>query len=193
VTKFCGGPRAEVGAFRIRKMLGKASTAVGKALWKMSVEVTSEAAKKVPLGGNSLTMPTDRLEHERALERDAVQFTKDFSLFVLRTCVILHGGAIVALLSLLGTIITHEMVSSVISLTAVRIAIGVFALGLVLTAMAGVCGYFNFLVGQARDVPPARLAKNMQLSRRWRVWATTLTAASLVVFVAGVVTVIIPW
>jgi len=159
----------------------------------MSVEVTSEAAKKVPLGGNSLTMPTDRLEHERALERDAVQFTKDFSLFVLRTCVILHGGAIVALLSLLGTIITHEMVSSVISLTAVRIAIGVFALGLVLTAMAGVCGYFNFLVGQARDVPPARLAKNMQLGRRWRVSATTLTAASLVVFVAGVVTVIIPW
>jgi len=99
----------------------------------------------------------------------------------------------VALLSLLGTVITHETVTSVISLTAVRIAIGIFALGLVLTAMAGVCGYFNFLVGQARDVPLPRLAKNMELNRRSRIWATMLTILSLVVFVAGVVTVIIPW
>jgi hypothetical protein len=44
------GPKAEVGAVRIKKMLGKASTAVGKALWKMSIDIASEAAKKVLLG-----------------------------------------------------------------------------------------------------------------------------------------------
>jgi hypothetical protein len=45
-----GGPRAEVGAARLKKMLGKAGTVVGQALWKISVEVASEAAKKILLG-----------------------------------------------------------------------------------------------------------------------------------------------
>ena len=45
-----GGPRAEVGAARIKRMLGTASTGVGKALWKITVEVASEAAKKILLG-----------------------------------------------------------------------------------------------------------------------------------------------
>jgi hypothetical protein len=53
----------------------------------------------------------ERLEQEWALERDAVQFTKDFSLFVLRTCVLLHGGAIVALISLLGFRGSYSFVS----------------------------------------------------------------------------------
>jgi hypothetical protein len=42
-----GGPRAEVGAARIKRMVGKAGTAVGQALWKISVEVASEAARKI--------------------------------------------------------------------------------------------------------------------------------------------------
>ncbi len=45
-----GGPRAEVGAARIKRLLGKASSGVGRALWKISVDVASEAAKKVLLG-----------------------------------------------------------------------------------------------------------------------------------------------
>jgi len=45
-----GGPRAELGATRIKRMLETASTSVGKALWKISVEVASEAAKKILLG-----------------------------------------------------------------------------------------------------------------------------------------------
>jgi hypothetical protein len=44
------GPKAEVGAARIKKVLGKATGAIGKALWKMSVDIASEAAKKVLLG-----------------------------------------------------------------------------------------------------------------------------------------------
>jgi len=45
-----GGPRAEAGAARIKRMLGKASTAVGQALWKITVDVASEAAKKILTG-----------------------------------------------------------------------------------------------------------------------------------------------
>lgn len=41
-----GGPRAELAAARIKRTLGKASTVVGQALWKISVELASEAAKK---------------------------------------------------------------------------------------------------------------------------------------------------
>jgi hypothetical protein len=141
-----------------------------------------------------VTMPADRSEHERALERDAIQFTKDFSLFVLRTCVILHGGAILALLTLLGTMITHQMFpsSSIISLTAVRIAIGIFAVGLVSVVVAGICGYFNFLLGQTRDVPAEQLAQNMTSMSRSRRWATILTIISLVLFIVGVAIVVLP-
>jgi hypothetical protein len=45
-----GGPRAEAGAARIKRMVGKAGTGVGHALWKISVEVASEAAKKILIG-----------------------------------------------------------------------------------------------------------------------------------------------
>jgi hypothetical protein len=45
------GPRTELGAARIKKMLGNATTGLGQALWKISVEVASEAAKKIMLGG----------------------------------------------------------------------------------------------------------------------------------------------
>jgi hypothetical protein len=45
-----GGPKAEAGAARIKKMIGKASTAVGQALWKITVDVASEAAKKILMG-----------------------------------------------------------------------------------------------------------------------------------------------
>ena len=93
-------------------------------------------------------MPSD--EHQRTLERDAVEFTKDYSLFVLRTCVLLHGGAIIALLGLLSAVISHPE-TKVISIVALRWAIGAFAIGLVATVAAGICGYFNFLAAQARD------------------------------------------
>ncbi|HZR62281.1 MAG TPA: hypothetical protein VFA80_15135 [Xanthobacteraceae bacterium] len=125
-------------------------------------------------------------ERQRALERDAVQFTKDYSLFVLRTCVLLHGGAIIALLGLLSAIIGHPE-SKIINVTALRWAIGAFAIGLVATVGAGICGYFNFLAAQARD------------SIKWnsintsRIWATLFTFASLALFVIGVATVVIPW
>jgi hypothetical protein len=46
-----GGPRAEVGAARIKRLLGRASTGARQALWKISVDVASEAAKKILLGG----------------------------------------------------------------------------------------------------------------------------------------------
>jgi hypothetical protein len=45
-----GGPLAEAGAARIKRMVGKAGTAIGRAIWKISVEVASEAAKKIMIG-----------------------------------------------------------------------------------------------------------------------------------------------
>jgi hypothetical protein len=45
------GPRTELGATRIKKMLGRASSAVGGALWKMSVDLATEAAKRIMIGG----------------------------------------------------------------------------------------------------------------------------------------------
>ena len=45
-----GGPRGEVGAARFKRVFGKARSAVGQALWKIAVDVASEAAKKILTG-----------------------------------------------------------------------------------------------------------------------------------------------
>jgi hypothetical protein len=41
----------------------------------------------------------------------------------------------------------------VISVTLIRVGIIIFASGLVVTVLAGMCGYFNFLANQERDTP----------------------------------------
>ena len=106
---------------------------------------------------------------------------------------LLHGGAIIALLSLLSTIIGHPRAAPVIGVGVVRIAIGVFAAGLVATVTAGACGYFNFLHGQGRDVPADKILENLLVMNRARIWATGLTIASITLFVLGVAVVVIPW
>jgi hypothetical protein len=44
------GPRNEVGAARIKRLLANATTATGKALWKIAIDVATEAAKKAMTG-----------------------------------------------------------------------------------------------------------------------------------------------
>jgi hypothetical protein len=48
------GPKAEASAARIKKWLGKATSALGQAVWKASVEIGSEAAKKYCWDSESL-------------------------------------------------------------------------------------------------------------------------------------------
>ena len=45
------GPRSEVGAARVKKILSKVGGGIGNALYKVAVDVASEAAKKVLTGG----------------------------------------------------------------------------------------------------------------------------------------------
>lgn len=44
------GPRSQVGAARLKRMLGNATTAIGKAAWKIGIEIATETAKKALLG-----------------------------------------------------------------------------------------------------------------------------------------------
>jgi hypothetical protein len=45
-----------------------------------------------------------RMEQLWALRRDALQFTKDYGLFTLRSCLALNGGAILAILAFIGNL-----------------------------------------------------------------------------------------
>ena len=38
-------------------------------------------------------------DQAQTLQRDVLQYTKNYGLFVLRTCILLNGGAIIALLT----------------------------------------------------------------------------------------------
>src|SRR5882672_5609649 len=90
-----------------------------------------------------------RMDQEWALRRDALQFTKDYGLFTLRSCLVLNGGAILAMLAFVGNLYGHATQGS-IKLHDFGYAIGLFTLGLVVTVMASICGYFNFLTSQKR-------------------------------------------
>ncbi len=84
-------------------------------------------------------------DRARTLQRDALQYTKDYGLFVLRTCILLNGGAIIALL----TAVTHQSDAIVIALAAVRFSIVLLVFGLVCAVVAAVFGYLNFERGQS--------------------------------------------
>jgi hypothetical protein len=45
-----------------------------------------------------------RLEFDYALRRDALAYTKEYGLFTLKSCLILNGGAILAMLTFIGNL-----------------------------------------------------------------------------------------
>jgi hypothetical protein len=125
------------------------------------------------------------LNHELSSRRDAVQFTKEFSLFILRTCILLNGGAILAILTLLSTLVSHPDAAIVIRLRDVKIALALFAAGLIATLIAGIFGYQNFLLSQKYD----RAAVEHSMKRA-RLIATYCGVAAVILFIVGVACVI---
>src|ERR1700719_4602115 len=86
-----------------------------------------------------------RLESAWARRREIAEFTKDYSLFTLRSLVVLNGGAILATLAFIGNLYGRAGTAE----PALRIAdfgrpILTFTFGLVTTILAGISGYFNF-------------------------------------------------
>jgi len=45
------GPRTEIGASRLRKLVTKGALTAGTGLYKLSLDVATEAAKKLIIGG----------------------------------------------------------------------------------------------------------------------------------------------
>jgi len=140
-----------------------------------------------------------RMEQEWALRRDAVQFTKDYGLFTLRSCLLLNGGAILAMLAFIGNLYGRTSATPSLTLHDFNYAIGLFGLGLVATVVASICGYLNFLATQRRlsdsfALLKARSASGMatpDYGGKWtRNGAFGFGIASLALFVAGVISVI---
>jgi hypothetical protein len=132
-----------------------------------------------------------RLDQEWALPRDALQFTKDYGLFTLRSCLVLNGGA---MLAFVGNLYGHATAGS-IKLHDFGYAIGLFTLGLIATVVASICGYFNFLTSQRRLTDSFTFLKMRSVigtatpdyAGNWtRTSATVLVIASLMSFVGGV-------
>lgn len=112
-------------------------------------------------------------DHAQTLQRDALQYTKDYGLFVLRTCILLNGGAIIALL----TVVTHQSDQPIITLNTVRCSILLLVFGLVLAVVAAVLGYLNFERGQTTP---------SDAKMKWyRHIALACTTLSLAFFCAG--------
>jgi hypothetical protein len=114
-------------------------------------------------------------DHAQTFQRDALQYTKDYGLFVLRTCILLNGGAIIALL----TAVTHQSDSIVIALGAVRFSIVLLVFGLVCAVVAAVFGYLFFERGQS-------MLSNAKM-KRYRNIALACATLSLAFFCAAAI------
>ena len=139
------------------------------------------------------------MEQEWALRRDAMQFTKDYGLFTLRSCLLLNGGAILAMLAFIGNLYGHTTATPSLKLHDFNYAIGLFVLGLVATVVASICGYLNFLAAQGRlsdsfALLKARSANGMATPNYGGKWtrngAFGFGIASLALFMAGVISII---
>lgn len=106
---------------------------------------------------------------------EALRHTVSYSLFVLRTCVTLNGGAIIALL----TVVTHQSAAApMIGIMAIRIAIVVFAFGLAFALLAGERGYNNLLLGQNQSAEVGQI-------KRYEVQGRFFGLASIASFLLG--------
>jgi hypothetical protein len=114
-------------------------------------------------------------DHAQTLQRDALQHTKDYGLFVLRTCILLNGGAIIALL----TAVTHQSASIVIAPGIIRFSIVLLVFGLVCAVVAAVFGHLNFERGQS-TLSDAKM-------KRYRDIALACATLSLVFFCAAAI------
>ena len=114
-------------------------------------------------------------DQAQTLQRDALQYTKNYGLFVLRTCILLNGGAIIALLAA----VTHQSDAVVIALGFVRFSIVLLVFGLVCAVVAAVFGYLNFERGQS-TLSDAKM-------KRYRNIALACAALSLAFFCAAAI------
>jgi len=144
---------------------------------------------------------TRSTNHEVAanLHRDAVNLTKEYGIFTLRTCLILNGGAILAILGLLGSLLGKAQGPATIKLAEFLLPFYSFGFGLAVAAFASICGYFNFLysqaglgafVGQSDTSAGAVLfVHNARRARFFMLAAHGLGLASLAAFIFGAIAV----
>jgi hypothetical protein len=88
-----------------------------------------------------------RLESAWARRREIAEFTKDYSLFALRSLIVLNGGAILATLAFIGNLYgrAEHPALKIVDLNRPLI---IFAFGLVATVVAAVFGFLNFFYSQ---------------------------------------------
>ena len=142
------------------------------------------------------------IDQESLLQRDALQFTKEFGLFTLRACFILNGGAILSLFAFIGNVYSRSGESGV-KLQDFRLPLCLFAAGLVASVFSSICGYFNYLESQKRQMERSsfahfRSSTGMEAPHPigsspiivvTRTLAAALTLLSLALFIAGVIAV----
>jgi hypothetical protein len=139
-----------------------------------------------------------RMELDWSLRRDALQYTKEYGLFTLRSCLVLNGGAIVAILAFIGNLYGRGTASPPVRIHDLDLALFLFVAGLVAVIVASICGYFNFLTSQKRlNESAAFLPMRSVLGastpdysgRLTRRIATGLVVISVTSFVIGVLSV----
>jgi hypothetical protein len=142
------------------------------------------------------------IDQESLLQRDSLQFTKEFGLFTLRACFILNGGAILSLFAFIGNVYSRSGESG-LKLQDFKLPLCLFAAGILASVFSSICGYFNYLESQKRQMERSSYAHfgsttrmeaphpigSMPVIVATRMLAAALTLLSLALFITGVIAV----
>lgn len=113
-----------------------------------------------------------------------------FASEALKACLVLHGGASVAVFSLMATSLGKTDGKIILSLTGMRVALACFSAGLVLATAALMVGYFSQLyfakaAGIKQSADPERAAAESRASCL-RLVGVVLFCVSVALFIGGV-------
>ena len=105
-----------------------------------------------------------RKEYSREVTEYALQFDrhlKDYGQMALRTCILLNGGAIIALLTFIGSVVGKTVGKTEIAPALFVLPFSMFVAGLVCTVCSMTLAYLNYMTHHESRAEPGSLANNM--------------------------------
>jgi hypothetical protein len=103
--------------------------------------------------------------HDRLLH--SISSSKEYGVMGLRSLFLLNGGAIIAILTLIGTVLDEGQSNARLTPASFVPAFQAFGMGLVFAVIAMLCGYFNFQFHGQIYAGPAELAQNIIKLETW--------------------------
>jgi hypothetical protein len=128
----------------------------------MAPELEVEKLKQTSEDHRAAAVEYARMIHERTIQ--SLTASKDYAVFGLRSILLLNGGAIIAILTLIGAAIgTSNAEASTLSPRSFVPAFAAYTFGLILAVLAMLTSFINFQTHLTAFAKPSALASNIKM------------------------------